>query len=313
MPYRDPWREAIRDAERLLHLGLSPRQVAERTRLPQGVVDGIAPPILRQVAEYKAVREAELAVEREHRKALREKYPCPMCGRGYGVAEGGVLTAFLNGAVQPVDSTDVPESSPFFRPYWAHCSTRRCIARLVFPRDSEEDALDAFVLGEWVRPHPFRSLEDGSEWAWTKAGLRNEVIHLLADHTTEQVEQLGFNPPAVERLANQLALRRMELYPGEAFDTTLMCPKCGGRGQFRKAVNPVTHRKTAADCWWRVGCPRCGARTVNSFPTRQQAQSAFETGDFTKGMNNEKKAEPTGAAPVGDRPATPSRGDPSRA
>lgn len=59
MSYRDPWREAIRDAKRLLHLGLSPRQVAERTRLPQSVVDGIAPPILRQVAEHKAVREAE--------------------------------------------------------------------------------------------------------------------------------------------------------------------------------------------------------------------------------------------------------------
>lgn len=205
-----------------------------------------------------------------------------MCGKGYGVAEGGAMTAFLNGAVQPVDSTDIPESSPFFRPYWAHCSNKHCIARLMFPRDSEEDALDAFVLGEWVRPHPFRSLEDGTEWTWSQAGLRNEVIHLLADHTTEQVEQLGFNPPAVEELANQLALRRMELNPDEAFDTTLMCPKCGGRGQFRKAVNPVTHRKTSWECWWRVGCPKCGARTVNSFPTQEQAQSAFEENDLLR-------------------------------
>lgn len=282
MSYRDPWREAIRDAEQLLHLGLSPEKVAERTRLPQSVVDGIALPILRQVAEYKAVREAELAVERERRKALKEKYPCLMCSRGYGIADGGILTAFLNRAVQPADSTAVPESSPFFRPWWAHCSNRRCIARLMFPRDTEEDALAAFVLGEWVRPHPFRGVEDGSEWVWTRAGLRNKVIRLLADHTPEQVEQLGFNPPAVERLANQLALRHMELDPEKAFDTTLMCPRCGGRGQFRKAVNPHTHRKTAADCWWRVGCPRCGARTVNSFPTREQAQSAFEENDLLR-------------------------------
>lgn len=133
MSYRDPWREAIRDAEQLLHPGLSPEKVAERTRLPQSVVDGIALPILRQVAEYKAVREAELAVERERRKALKEKYPCLMCGRGYGIADGGILTAFLNRAVQPADSTAVPESSPFFRPWWAHCSNRRCIARLMFP------------------------------------------------------------------------------------------------------------------------------------------------------------------------------------
>lgn len=133
-----------------------------------------------------------------------------------------------------------------------------------------------------MRPHPFRSLEDGTEWTWSQAGLRNEVIHLLADHTTEQVEQLGFNPPAVEELANQLALRRMELNPDEAFDTTLMCPKCGSRGQFRKAVNPHTHRKTSWECWWRVGCPKCGARTVNSFPTQEQAQSAFEANDLLR-------------------------------
>lgn len=221
MAYRDPWREACENAKQLLRLGLTPEEVVERTRLPKSVIDGIAPPILRENARQKAIEEAERAVEREYRKVLKEKYPCPMCGKGYGIADGGVTTAFLNGAVQPVDSTDVPESSPFFRPYWAHCSNRRCIARLMFPRDTEEDALDAFVLGEWVRPHPFRSLEDGTEWTWSQAGLRNEVIHLLADHTTEQVEQLGFNPPAVEKLANQLALRRMELNPEEAFDTTI--------------------------------------------------------------------------------------------
>lgn len=293
MAYRDPWREACENAKQLLRLGLPPEEVVERTRLPKSTIDRIAPPILRENARQKAIEEAERAVEREYRKVLKEKYPCPMCGKGYGIADGGVTTAFLNGAVQPVDSTTIPKSSPFFRPYWAHCSNRRCIARLVFPRDSEEDALDAFVLGEWVRPHPFRSLKDGTEWTWSQAGLRNEVIHLLADHTTKQVEQLGFNPPAVEKLANQLALRRMELNPEEAFDTTLMCPKCGGRGQFRKAVNPVTHMKTSWECWWRVGCPRCGARTVNSFPTQEQAQSAFEENNLLRepetGKNKDRK------------------------
>ena len=282
MAYQDPWREAVENAKELLRLGMPPQKVQERTRLPKSTIDRIAPPILRENAQRKAVEEAERAVEREHRKVLKEKYPCPMCGKGYGVAEGGAMTAFLNGAVQPVDSTDVPESSPFFRPYWAHCSNRRCIARLMFPRDTGEDALSAFVLGEWVRPYPFHSLKDGTEWTWSQAGLRNEVIHLLADHTTEQVEQLGFNPPAVEKLANQLALRRMELNPDEAFDTTLMCPKCGHKGEYRKAVNPVTHRKTSWECWWRVGCPRCGARTVNSFPTQEQAQSAFEENDLLR-------------------------------
>ena len=81
----------------------------------------------------------------------------------------------------------------------------------------------------------------------------------------------------------------MELNPDEAFDTTLMCPKCGGRGQFRKAVNPVTHRKTSWECWWRVGCPKCGARTVNSFPTQEQAQSAFEENDLLREPEKNRK------------------------
>lgn len=133
MVYRNPWREACENAKQLLRLGLTPEEVVERTRLPKSTIDRIAPPILRENAQRKAVEEAERAVEREHRKVLKEKYPCPMCGKGYGIADGGVTTAFLNGAVQPVDSTDVPESSPFFRPYWAHCSNKRCIARLMFP------------------------------------------------------------------------------------------------------------------------------------------------------------------------------------
>lgn len=147
MTYRNPWREACENAKQLLRLGLTPEEVVERTRLPKSTIDRIAPPILRENAQRKAVEEAERAVEREHRKVLKEKYPCPMCGKGYGVAEGGAMTAFLNGAVQPVDSTDIPESSPFFRPYWAHCSNRRCIARLMFPPRFEGGRIGRLRIG----------------------------------------------------------------------------------------------------------------------------------------------------------------------
>lgn len=88
MAYRDPWREACENAKQLLRLGLTPEEVAERTRLPKSTIDGIAPPILRENARQKAIEEAERAVEREHRKVLKEKYPCPMCGKGYGIADG---------------------------------------------------------------------------------------------------------------------------------------------------------------------------------------------------------------------------------
>ena len=84
MAYRDPWREACENAKQLLRLGLPPEEVVERTRLPKSTIDRIAPPILRENARQKAIEEAERAVEREYRKVLKEKYPCPMCGKGYG-------------------------------------------------------------------------------------------------------------------------------------------------------------------------------------------------------------------------------------
>lgn len=224
----------------MLRSGLTAPQVVERTRLPRSVVDGLATPILQDNAERKAVEEAEHVVECERRRMLREEYPCPLCGKGYAVAEGGTLTVFPNGAVRPADSAEPSKPAPFFRPWWARCSRRECVAQLVFPRDSEADALAAFTAGEWVRPHPFVGIDDGSCWTWTRTGRRNRVAGLLDRYSTEQVERFGFNPPAVERLANQLALWRME-HDLDAFDTTLMCPKCGHKGRIpesRQSAQP---------------------------------------------------------------------------
>lgn len=262
---------------------MPPQKVQERTRLPKSTIDKIAPPILRENAEREAIQEAERALKREHEKILKEKYPCPLCYKGYGIVDGGALTAFLDGSVCRIGAEDetVGKGSPFFRPYYAHCSYRRCPARLIFPRDTREEALRAFLLGEWIRPHPFVSVSDGSEWTYTKQGLASAVSSLMNDYSPEQIKQLGFNPIAVDELANRRALRIAKFNP-DAFDLTLMCPKCGSRGEFRKAVNPTNHSKESWCCWWRVGCPRCGARTVNSFPTREQAQSAFEEGDLLR-------------------------------
>lgn len=276
MPYHDPWRDAVNEAKRLLQSGMTPERVMERTRLPKSVIDRIAPPII-------AIREAEQAVERERERMLREEYPCPLCSKGHGVAVGGTIVGFLDGSVRRIgESDDVrPEGSPFFRPCWAHCSNRRCVARLMFPRDTEEEALKAFVAGEWIEPHPFVGLSDGSLWEWTRAGLASRVSRLLDDYSTEQVKLLGFNPVAVDELANRKALQAARYDPA-AWDTTLMCPKCGSKGRYRKAVNPITHSKETWRCWWRVGCPKCGTRTVNAFPTREQAQAAFESGDLQR-------------------------------
>lgn len=210
---------------------MSPERVVERTRLPKSTIDRIAPPILQENAERAAIREAEHAVKREQQKILKEKYPCPLCHKGYGIADGGVLTAFLDGSVCRIgtDADAASKGGAFFRPYYAHCSNKRCVAQLIFPRDSREDAVT-------------------------------------------------FSPP----------VEAGENVTPDAFDTTLMCPKCGSRGVFRKAVHPTNHSKESWCCWWRVGCPKCGARTVNSFPTQEQAQAAFESDDLLRESKTER-------------------------
>ncbi len=64
----------------------------------------------------------------------------------------------------------------------------------------------------------------------------------------------------------------------EGVDTELMCPNCGRKGEYRKAVNLHTHRSW--DCWWRVGCPYCKTRLKHSFPTQEEAQAAWENGQL---------------------------------
>lgn len=106
MAYYDPWREAVENAKELLRLGMPPQKVQERTRLPKSTIDKIAPPILQENADREAIQEAERALKREHEKILKEKYPCPLCHKGYGIVDGGALTAFLNGSVCRIGAED---------------------------------------------------------------------------------------------------------------------------------------------------------------------------------------------------------------
>ena len=46
----------------------------------------------------------------------------------------------------------------------------------------------------------------------------------------------------------QRTLDRMGDKYVDVFDTTLLCPNCGMKGEYRKAVSPITHTKT-----WSAG------------------------------------------------------------
>lgn len=84
----------------------------------------------------------------------------------------------------------------------------------------------------------------------------------------------------------QRTLDRMGDKYVDVFDTTLLCPNCGMKGEYRKAVSPITHTKT----WWRVGCPYCKTRTRYSFPSQREAAEKFESAqlDTKPSILNEK-------------------------
>lgn len=253
--------------------GCSWDEVKKATGLPSDVLDVIAAPILAE----REVRKAERRILRERqdaeRKRLREIQPCPLCSTGYARPEHYTLS-IPNVEVEGVGrgiTADV---------HFCRCSNVRCIARLVFPRESDEEAIEAFVQGRFVERHPYTDVKTGVRVYPNNVVLAYQVKWLIGEFSADEVKRLGFNPEAVDRIAMEVEWDRMVFDP-DAFDTTLMCPKCGMRGEYRKAVNPVTHRR-GWDCWWRVGCPHCKARTRYSFPTREEAAAAFESGHLDR-------------------------------
>ena len=117
-------------------------------------------------------------------------------------------------------------------------------------------------------------------------GIEQQILRYLAHWSAEQVKRLGFDPKLVDTLAMQRTLDRMGDKYVDVFDTTLLCPNCGMKGEYRKAVSPITHTKT----WWRVGCPYCKTRTRYSFPSQREAAEKFESAqlDTKPSILNEK-------------------------
>lgn len=256
-------------ARRMLEDGLPWRTVKEATGLPDATLDAIAAPIL-----------AERELRKTERRILRETQPCPLCGSGHAQPEH--YTLMLHNIEVCGVRRDFTADVHFCR-----CSNPRCPARLIYPRDSDMQAVEAFTQGRFTEPHPYRDADTGLP-VYPNAGiLVRQVRRLLEQYPAEQVKRLGFKPEAVDRIALEADWDRMVFDP-DAFDTTLMCPKCGHRGEYRKAVNPITHRRDET-CWWRVGCPHCKTRTTHSFPTRQEAAEAFESGQFDRQPDGKDK------------------------
>lgn len=267
-------------ARRMLEHGCSVEDVRRCTGLSESIIRQIAAPIQALREAERAVAEAELRVIREQcrekKQALRARQPCPLCSTGHAVPDSYMLmTDIIDGQGERVGvAADVNYCS---------CSNQRCIARLMYPRDTPQEAIRAFVEGRFAEPHPFRNKLTGMVVIESPASTNRRIKQLFGRWTAEQVKRLGFDPRLVDRLAMEYTLDRVKNDPDE-LSTELMCPNCGHKGEYRKAVNPVTHRKDSG-CWWRVACRNCGLRLAHAFPTQEDARIRFENGDV--------EAEPT--------------------
>lgn len=234
------------------------------------------PPIAKRRVEQDAVDLAERSMRQAEAKILREQYPCPLCTTGH--AEPHDCTTFLPIGFIHGGERDGQMVGFWCHPYFCSCSNQRCIACNVFPSESREEAVERFCAGDFAHEDDFIELGTGKRYHYSQYGIEQQILRYLAQWNASQVKQLGFDPKLVDTLAMQRTLDRMgDKYAG-VFDTTLLCPNCGMKGEYRKAISPITHTKT----WWRVGCPYCKTRTRYSFPSQKEASEAFETGKLEK-------------------------------
>lgn len=264
-------------ARRMIEQGCSVENVRECTGLPENIVQQIAAPILALREAEKTMRAAERRLESEQRekenRLLREQMPCPLCDTGHAVPNDYRLV--LPGAtVVAGEPSDIVADV-----HYCECSNPRCIAQLMYPRDTQVDAISAFILGQFSFPWSITDIHTGHRYRFSRWMMDKRIKEMFYRWPVEQVKRLGFDPQRIDRLAMEYSLERMEQHP-EGLDDVILCPKCGGECEYRKAVNPVTHEKRP--CWWRVACKKCGVKTKYAFPTQREAETAFETSDFER-------------------------------
>lgn len=281
---------AERAADLLRARGASVESVARQTGLPVAVVEQIYAPIRKEKEAHAAVEAAERSMRNAESRILREQRPCPLCKTGHAMPFDSDV--YIASGVQRKDGK---RGGFWCHPYYCECSNRRCIARNLYPSDTAEEALERFLAGDFLHKNDFIDSQDGTRYGYTNYGDEQLLIDLLREWSPEQVKRLGADPQLVDTLALQRTLDRMGNKTVDVFDTTLLCPNCGMRGEYRKAVNPRTHIKT----WWRVGCPYCRTRTKNAFPCKQWAEQAFESNDLNRTIDwyvsdahNDSKTKP---------------------
>lgn len=233
-------------------------EVCRRTGLRREIVERMADDMEKQQAVEKAEKAVELA-------AVRMERGCPMCDTGYANVTTTCFPLYSNAD----EFTDKPVKV-FMR---AECVNPKCPMRTLQPMPDEYTAIEYFKKG--LTGMPVEGYVRLTPLGW------QYVFYELVEYglSADDLKALGFKPDYVDR---QFLIRDLDRIVLNGVTTELMCPNCGRKGEYRKAVNPVTHRKTSWDCWWRVGCPYCKTRLKHAFPEQEEAQAAWESGQLDR-------------------------------
>lgn len=116
------------------------RRIAEKTGLSDTIITEIAKPIRQAKAEQEAIDSAERTLAAAERRVRREQAPCPICNTGYAHPFDFDTLVRIGWRKNPDTGDRIPVSI-WAHPYFCECSNRRCVARNIFPADSEREAV----------------------------------------------------------------------------------------------------------------------------------------------------------------------------
>lgn len=150
------------------------RRIAEKTGLSDTIITEIAKPIRQAKAEQEAIDSAERTLAAAERRVRREQAPCPICNTGYAHPFDFDTLVRIGWRKNPDTGDRIPVSI-WAHPYFCECSNRRCVARNIFPADSEREAVTRFVNGDFTHPGAYTDLHDGTRYTTTGRAVEDEA------------------------------------------------------------------------------------------------------------------------------------------
>ncbi len=146
------------------------------------------------------------------------------------------------------------------------------------PAKAERKLFERFCAGKIADEDDFIELKTGKRYHYSQYGIEQQSLRYLAHWSAEQVKRLGFDSKLVDTLAMQRTLDRMGDKYVDVFNTTLLCPNCGMKGEYRKAISSDHAHEDMVAGWLSL------LQNQNPIlvPQPERSLGAFETGKLEK-------------------------------